>query len=374
MKLTHNLRSASASSRDYSFDADSPGYRPLVSVVVPAYNEAAILKSNITTLCDYLRSLEHDYRWEIVLVNDGSTDETGRLAEEVAESCPNLHVLHHLTNFGMGQAFQFAFNYCSGDYVLVMDLDLSYSPFHIARLLDRIRETRAKIVIASPYMEGGRVSNVPWFRKILSAGANRFLSKVARGNLTTLTGMVRAYDGKFLRSLSLRSTGMEINPEIIYKAKLLKARIEEVPAELDWKVHQSVVVNRRSSMKVLRHTAAVVVSGFIFRPFMLFTLPGLLLLIFSLWVNGWAFLHWFDQLKLVPTDTSFLDRASAAVGAAYQQFPHTFIVGLFSLVLAIQLIGLGILSFQSKHYFEEVFHLGTNLSKSMRKDRMTQHD
>ncbi len=52
--------------------------RPLVSVVVPAYNEAEILPTNLTVLCDYLARLEEMYRWEVIIVNDGSTDDTGR--------------------------------------------------------------------------------------------------------------------------------------------------------------------------------------------------------------------------------------------------------------------------------------------------------
>jgi hypothetical protein len=54
------------------------------------------------------------------------------------------------------------------------------------------------------------------------------------------------------------------------------------------------------------------------------------------------------------------------VGAAYSQFPHTFIAGLLALMLAIQLISLGILSLQSKSYFEEMFHLGTTIHRSTR--------
>jgi glycosyltransferase involved in cell wall biosynthesis len=348
--------------------------KPIVSLVVPAYNEASVLQQNMAELCVYLSGLENEYEWEILLVNDGSTDATGILAEEFAATRENVHILHHPTNFGIGQAFQFAFSQCRGDYVVVLDLDLSYSPEHIGKLLTKIRQSKARVVIASPYMEGGRVSNVPWHRRKLSVWANRFLSKVAQGKLTTLTGMVRVYDGRFLRTLTLRSMGMEINPEIIYKAKLLQARIEEIPAHLNWQSPADGAPRRRSSMRVLRHTLAIIMSGFIFRPFILFTLPGLFLLMFSAYVNSWMVIHFFDQYKNLPQYTWFLDRASNAVGAAYQQFPHTFVVGLLSLILAVQLIGLGIVSYQSKHYFEEVFYLGTNLYKFMKKETVTERE
>jgi glycosyltransferase involved in cell wall biosynthesis len=349
-------------------DARRPGSRPLVSLVVPAYNEAAILEANLTALCQYMESLENEYRWEVVVVNDGSSDGTGPLAEAFARTRSNVRVLHHVTNFGLGQAFQFAFKYCRGEYIVTMDLDLSYSTEHIRRLLTRIRETKAKVVVASPYMKGGDVANVPWLRRVLSVWANRFLSASAKGSLSTLTGMVRVYDARFVRTLNLRSMGMEINPEIIYKAMLLRARIEEVPGHLDWRLQNAAGPRRRSSMRLLRHTMSTVLSGFLFKPFMFFIIPGLVLLAFSVYVNTWMVVHVFEQYQKFPQLTWFFSRASAAVATAYHQAPHTFFVGLMCLTLAIQFISLGILALQSKRYFEEIFHLGTTIYRSTRPD------
>jgi glycosyltransferase involved in cell wall biosynthesis len=340
--------------------------KPLVSLVVPAYNEAALVERNLLRLCRYMKSLEDEYRWEIIFINDGSTDQTGELAETFANTRDNMHVFHHMTNFGVGQAFKLAFEHCRGDYIVTLDLDLSYSPDHIGKLLSKLKATGAKIVVASPYMKEGMVSNVPWLRRILSISANRFLARTARGGLSTLTSMVRAYDGKFVKSLNLRSLGMEVNPEIIYKAKLLHARIEEVPAHLDWGFQKSQEFKRRSSMKVMRHTMAILLSGFLFRPVIFFIVPGLALLLFALYVNAWTVIHFFEQYQNFPQYTWFFSRASAAVGAAYTQFPHTFIVGLLSLMLAIQLLSLGILALQSKSYFEEIFHLGASIYRSTR--------
>ena len=124
--------------------------RPLVSLVVPAYNEASLVDKHLTELCHQMESLEHEYRWEVVVVNDGSTDETGVLAEAFARARNNIHVLHHSKNFGLGQAFRTAFQYCRGDYIVTLDMDLSYSPDHIEKLLSAITKTNAKIVVASP--------------------------------------------------------------------------------------------------------------------------------------------------------------------------------------------------------------------------------
>lgn len=338
--------------------------KPFVSIVVPAYNEAAIIEENLSRLCQYMETLEDKYRWEIIVVNDGSRDKTGELAEAFARGKDNILVLHHIVNFQLGQALRFAFGRCRGDYVVTMDVDLSYSPDHIEKLLAKIRETRAKIVIASPYMPGGKVSNVPWLRRTLSIWANRFLSLTARGRLSTLTGMVRAYDRKFLRALDLQAMDMSINAEIIYKAMLLNAWIVEIPAHLDWSFQKSQGTNRVSSIKIMRSIITYLLSGFMFRPVMFFLLPGFALFLLSLYPFGWALIHTARQLQNIPASiVSFDSRLSGAVAAAFQQSPHSFIVGGIALMLSIQLISLGIVVLQSKRYFEELFHLSTTIYK-----------
>jgi len=341
--------------------------KPLVSLVVPAFNEGAIVEKNLGVLCDYMESVEHDYRWEVIVVNDGSMDDTGRLAETFARTRPNVRVLHHPRNLGMGQAFRSAFEECDADYVVTLDLDLTYSTDHIGAMLTQLRATGANVVVASPYMNGGRLSNVPRLRRTLSIWANRFLSIAAKGHLSTLTGMVRAYDGRFLRTLDLRSLGQEINPEIIYKAKLLSGRISEIPGHLDWGVQRADRVARQSriNMRMLRHTMAVLLSGFLFRPVMFFVLPGLLLLLFSMFATGWALIHSYEQYQSLSRYPTFGTRVSASVAAAFVQAPHTFVLGGVTGMLAIQLISLGIMALQSKSYFEEVFHLGTTVYKAV---------
>ncbi|MFM2429064.1 MAG: hypothetical protein RLZZ511_277 [Cyanobacteriota bacterium] len=339
----------------------------LVSVVAPAYNESSILQDNLTILCDYLTTLENQYNWEIIIINDGSRDDTGYLAERFAENQPQVRVVHHRVNQGLGQALRTGFEAAKGDYVAVVDLDLSYSPDHIGRLLDRIEESRAAMVVASPYMPGGSIANVPWLRKVLSVWANRFLSFASRRSLATLTGMVRVYDAEFLRMLNLRSRGMDINPEIIHKALLLMSQIEEIPGHLHWRISNVPTVapaagrgkkakKRSSSMKILRHTYDVIFSGFLFRPVVFFLMPSLLMFTLAAYANFWVAAHCINHYQALPIATRSLD---VAVAKAFQGAPHTFFIGGMSLTLAIQLFSLAVLSAQSKSYFEELFYLGS---------------
>lgn len=349
---------------------DTQNGKPFVSVVVPAYNETAIIDKNLGILYEHMESIEDQYRWEFIIVNDGSTDKTGDLAEAFAKDRDNVQVLHHMYNFRLGQALRFAFANCRGDYVVVMDLDLSYSPDHIERMLSKIRETRAKIVVASPYRKGGKVSNVPWSRKMLSYWANRFLCLTATRDkfsdkLTTMTGMVRAYDREFLSRLNLKAMDVDIMPEIIYKAMILRARIVEIPANLNWcaeKSEKGDKKQRKSSLRLVRSVIQSLLSGFIFKPFMFFILPGLALMLPSIYtlilVIRYTLFYYWD---LNPSIGSTNYRFGIAMAEAFKLSPHSFIVGGISLVVAIQLISLGILALQKKRYYEELFHLGSTI-------------
>jgi glycosyltransferase involved in cell wall biosynthesis len=349
--------------------------RPLVSIVIPAYNEELVLETNLDILCTYMHQLETEYDWELFVINDGSRDRTGQLAEMSARRYENVFVIHHPVNMGMGQALKTGFAHCQGDYIVTLDLDLSYAPEHIERLLDKIRTTKSRIVVTSPYMQGGKVSNVPRLRKFLSIWANRFLSIAAKRNVATLTGMVRVYDARFLAGLNPRSAGMEINPEIIHKTMLLEERIEEIPAHLHWRTSAqeppsqatpsigSQKPRRQSSMKILKHTWAILYYGFVFRPVMFFIIPSLFCFLLSLYCIIWMLIHCWTNYQILAQTIPFPD-PTIAVANAFQQAPHTFMIGGMLLMLSIQLFSLGILAVQSKRYFEEIFYLGSAIYRS----------
>jgi len=342
--------------------ADTAKSKPFVSVVVPGYNEAAILEENLQALYNYMETLQDRYDWDLIFVDDGSKDNSKELALTFAQTHPKLTVLRHHRNFNLGQALRYAFSHCHGDYIVTMDMDLSYSPDHIGMLLETIVETHAKVVIASPYMPGGKVSNVPWLRRVLSRGANWFLSLAAKGKIYTLTGMVRAYDRKFISALNLKAMDVEINPEIIYKAQMLRGLIVEIPAHLNWSLQKAKT--RQSSMRLARGIAAALMSGFIFRPYMFFFIPAVLLLFITLYIMTWIAINtvWVYQ-DVTVQGRYFDDHFSAAVATVFSERPHAFFVGGISLILCFQFISLAILSLQNKRYYEELFHLTSRMLK-----------
>lgn len=335
---------------------------PEVTLILPAYNEAGIITESLNTLCNYMRTLDHKYQWDILLINDGSNDDTGKLADSYASKVRNIKVHHHKVNRNLGGALRTGFALAQGDYVLVLDMDLSYAPEHIERLLDEIIDKDAEIVIASPYMKGGKCTKIPFFRLMLSKSINRIMRYTSGINIHTFTGMARVYKREFLDTLNLKSSTYSINPEIIHKAVILRAQIIEIPAHLDWSFQKKK--NRTSGIRIYKGILLGLMSSFIFRPYGLFMMVGFILLILSLYVIGWIFYHVSMVYPEIQVSSDLInDRFTEAVKFVYETRPHAFFVGGFTFVIAIQFLGLGFISLQKKRYFDELFHLNSSVLK-----------
>jgi len=340
---------------------------PFISILLPAYNEELIIEKSVGIIVEYLESKKDKYLWEILIINDGSKDKTGIFADALAVSHKNVRVIHHTVNLNLGRALQTGFKNANGDIIVVLDIDLSYSADHIERLVDTQITTDADIVIASPYMKKGKVTGVPFVRALLSRTVNRFMRFAAQEKLSTFTGMVRAYKSEFIKNMNLKTKDYEINPEILYKAMILRARIIEIPAHLDWSYQNNAGKKRTSSMRIISTFYSGLMAGFIFRPYIFFLSVGFILLLISLYVIGWIF---FNTFQIMPTihmeQVYFDDRFSKAIGLVFQQRPHAFFIGGITLLAAIQILSLGFISLQQKRYFEESFHISASIYKLLK--------
>ena len=323
-----------------------------VSILIPAHNEEAIFNKNLTIIYNYMKSIEKMYNWEIIIVNDGSTDNTKKLADEFASKVNSVFVFHHKVNQNLGSALKTGFNHCHGDYVVTLDIDLSYSPDHIEKMINTLIENEAQVVIASPYMKGGKVSNVPLLRKLLSRTINFFLSLIVRKDIHTFTGMVRAYQKKYLDNLNLKSRDYEVNPEIIYKSLILRAKIIEIPAHLDWNIQNEAGRKRVSNIRILRGILSGLMSGFIFKPYFYFVLFGMIILTISLYIIVWIFINTFIVYSSLPQMPGPFDtRFSEAVSLVFKQRPYSFIIGGISLIISLQFLSLGFPFFPKQKIF-----------------------
>jgi dolichol-phosphate mannosyltransferase len=240
-----------------------------ISVIIPMYNEE---DNVLQTLTQVKAAMKNYGDYEILAVNDGSKDNTLKLAEDLASKNPQVRVLKNHVNMGMGRALRTGFENATGDILVTIDADLSYSTDHILKLASElINDESLDMVVGSPYMEGGEVKNVPFVRLFISKIANIFVGFSIPGDLSTVTSVLRAYRKEVLDSLELESNGTEINLEILSKANANHFRIKEVPAVLEGRELG------QSKLKFRAKTITHILFSFHEKPMMLFGAIGLIL-------------------------------------------------------------------------------------------------
>jgi glycosyltransferase involved in cell wall biosynthesis len=116
---------------------------PLLTVFIPAYNEEKNLKTCTDALLRQFAEYEIDF--EVVIVNDGSTDGTGTLAEQISASHSNIRVVHHKKNLGIGGAFRTAVSEASGEWLILIPADLALEPSELRHYLQAA--TNADVVV-----------------------------------------------------------------------------------------------------------------------------------------------------------------------------------------------------------------------------------
>lgn len=253
------------------------------TVVIPAHNESGVIAGTLRQIAATLLESMPEREWEIIVVDDGSTDDTALeatiAAAGVASTGVAVRVLQHPVNRGLGAGLQTGIAASTGDVIVIADCDLSYHPDHIPKLVRALESNSAKIALASPYMPGGSTLGVPQRIERRSRAANKFLARASGVPLHTLTGMVRAYDGPFVRQLALKSTGDVINVEALYKTQVLRGRVVEVPAVLDWRgLETRAGRSRGGTSRARTKTYQTVGSGLLFRPYGVFILGGMSLI------------------------------------------------------------------------------------------------
>ncbi len=238
------------------------------------YNEEDNVIRTLSEVNDALSVYES---YEIIAVDDGSHDNTFKLANKFAIENPNIRILKHVTNMGMGRSLRTGFENAKGDIIVTIDADLSYSADQIIKLADElIKDETVDIVLGSPYMEGGEVKNVSFTRLFISKIANKFVGYSMPHQLSTVTAVFRAYRKEVLDSIELESNNTEINLEILSKALATKYKIKEVPAILEGRQLGN------STLKFRAKTISHVLFSFYEKPIMLFGVIGLILCIIGL--------------------------------------------------------------------------------------------
>ena len=199
---------------------------PLISIVVPVYNEARTVASVI----DRLIAIDLPAPREILVVNDGSTDGTREVLDQITQR-PELRIIHAEKNGGKGSAIRIGFAKASGTIVAIQDADLELDPAQLAALVQPILDGRTRVVYGSRFLAGR--PDAPW----LSIAANQVLTGVTNvlygGRLTDMETCYKVMAADIATSLNLESNRFDIEPEIT--AKLLRSghSILELPIRFE---------------------------------------------------------------------------------------------------------------------------------------------
>ena len=215
-----------------------------VSLVIPAYNEGGIIMDTIRTVSGKLSELSESY--EVLIVDDGSTDGTARLVQECGD--PRVRLEGYSPNRGKGCAVRTGMLAARGDVVLCTDADLAYGVDVFAVMLDRFRTGDAGLVIGSRRMGGEGYKNYPPLR-ILMSRCFGLLSRAISGLPYDTQCGIKGYRREAARAVFSRCTtdGFSFDFEALMRADRLGLRVEQIPV--------SVINFRASKVNVVKDSA-----------------------------------------------------------------------------------------------------------------------
>jgi glycosyltransferase involved in cell wall biosynthesis len=195
-----------------------------LSIVIPAYNEAR----TIQTVLDRVNQCVGDF-YEIIVVDDASSDETAHLVEKSAAGDSRIRLLRHDRNSGKTAALRTGFAAVSGDIVVVQDADLEYDPSDIPDLIAPIVNNRGDVCLGSRFLVK-RAGRVLYYRHYLANKFLTFLNNVLTDlNCTDVETGYKAMRADIARRMLITSSGFGFEVEFVAKCKKAGFRLYEVP-------------------------------------------------------------------------------------------------------------------------------------------------
>src|SRR6266550_4016879 len=199
-----------------------------LSVLVPLYNEEEFIGTLLQRVLD--APLPDGMDREIIIVDDGSTDGSAEIAEEIARCHPDcLRVLRHGRNQGKGAAIRTAVDQAHGDFCVIQDADLEYDPREYRHLLKPLLEGNADVVYGSRFMIVGERLVLYFWHAVANRLLTELTNSVADLNLTDMETGYKAFRTSLLQSIPIRSVRFGIEPELTIKLARRQVRIYETP-------------------------------------------------------------------------------------------------------------------------------------------------
>jgi len=311
-----------------------------VSVICPFYNEEMIIKNAIEIMVKHLERSGLD--WELVLVNDGSTDRSLEILTGLTNNNNRVKIISYGINQGRGYALKMGINYAQGDVIITTEIDLSWGEDIIAKIVSKFKEIpKLDVVIASPNLPGGGYKNVPWKRIFISRLGNQIIRFLFTRKITMNTGMTRGYRREVIQKLYTDEKGKEFNLEVLLKLDALGFRIAEIPAILEWREHKFLSDNKQKR-KSSSHISKLITSH----------------LNFAVFANPIRY-FWFFAFVCFLASLGFI---SVAIYRFFSGKVAIFIglIGLFLGIFSLLFFGFGILTAQNKKILLELWRIKIN--------------
>lgn len=202
-------------------------------LILPTYNEAENVKTIVPAAGEVLANAAPE-GFRVLVVDDGSPDGTGRLADELAAEHEWVQVLHRTEKNGIGPAYLAGFRHAlahGAGYVMEMDSDFSHDPADLARLLAAAYDG-ADLALGSRYVPGGGVSDWGLLRRFISEGGSTYARLVLGLKVRDLTGGFKCFRREVLEAIdfdNVRSQGYAFQVELTYRASQAGFTVVEVP-------------------------------------------------------------------------------------------------------------------------------------------------
>jgi dolichol-phosphate mannosyltransferase len=202
-------------------------------LILPTYNEAENIRAIVSASAEVLAGAAPE-GFRVLIVDDGSPDGTGSIADGMAAEHDWLEVLHRMEKNGIGPAYLAGFRYAldrGAGYAMEMDSDFSHDPADLARLLAAARG-EADLALGSRYVPGGGVSDWGLLRRFISEGGSTYARWVLGLQVRDLTGGFKCFRREVLEAIhfdSVRSRGYAFQVELTYRAVRAGFRVVEVP-------------------------------------------------------------------------------------------------------------------------------------------------
>lgn len=202
----------------------------MISVVIPAYNEEKRIKGSLSETCTCLENSGMNY--EIIVVDDGSSDGTSRLLESVSTDFPKMRLVRYEKNRGKGHALRTGVLVTKGERVLVMDADLSTPIEELPKLMAHLSDGGFEIAIGSRALAlSDIIRKQPWWRREMGKTFNRIVKVLVIGDFRDTQCGFKLFKGKVARELFGEATidRFAYDVEILARAKKKGYGIKEVP-------------------------------------------------------------------------------------------------------------------------------------------------